>query len=277
MPFHLLKNLIPIELKRRIKNLAGTTEAGRNLTVLENDCFIVSYPKSGNTWLRFLVANLITKNETIDFDNIQSIIPDIYITSNQKLLSYSQPRYLKSHEYFDPRYQKIIYLIRDVRSVIVSYYHYKIRKNEIDQDLKIYHFTKIFLDGMLDDYGTWSDNILSWVRMRGNCENAFFLVKYEDLKEKGLFTLMKIANFLNLSFDIEELKEIYDACDFRKMKSLEKQSTVKWNEKFRRANKNIDFIRVGIVDEWKQVLDEKSLNLVKNSCGDLLKELGYKD
>ena len=39
--------------------LLGTDCAGRDLAVYADDTFVVSYPRSGNTWTRFLVANLV--------------------------------------------------------------------------------------------------------------------------------------------------------------------------------------------------------------------------
>ena len=48
-----------------LKHLRGQDAAGRNLSVYPDDTFIVSYPKSGNTWTRFLVASLIHSEEPL--------------------------------------------------------------------------------------------------------------------------------------------------------------------------------------------------------------------
>src|SRR5436305_10030174 len=45
--------------KAGIKVLRGLHAPDRNLKILPDDRFLVSYPKSGNTWVRFLVANLL--------------------------------------------------------------------------------------------------------------------------------------------------------------------------------------------------------------------------
>ena len=41
------------------KRALGLHHPGRNLDVWPDDVFILSYPKSGNTWTRFLIANLV--------------------------------------------------------------------------------------------------------------------------------------------------------------------------------------------------------------------------
>jgi len=46
--------------------------AGRRLTVLSDDTFIVSYPRSGNTWARFLIANFFY--DEVSFANIDDIL-----------------------------------------------------------------------------------------------------------------------------------------------------------------------------------------------------------
>ena len=76
--------------------------AGRQMTVYPDDLFIVSYPRSGNTWTRFLIGNLIYQDEPVTFANVEDRIPSIYIFSDRKLRRL--PRVLKSHDCFDPRY-----------------------------------------------------------------------------------------------------------------------------------------------------------------------------
>jgi len=57
------------QLGYAVKYVLGLDRAGNNLTVFPDDTFIVSHPKSGNTWMRFLIGNLIYP-EGVDFSNI---------------------------------------------------------------------------------------------------------------------------------------------------------------------------------------------------------------
>src|SRR2546422_3289190 len=102
-------------LKRVIKYALGTDVAGRNLAVYPDDTFIVSYPKSGNTWARFLVANLIYDDEPVTFVNIDHIIPMADGQSRKYFKKMARPRIIKSHYPFEPAYKRVIYIVRDPR------------------------------------------------------------------------------------------------------------------------------------------------------------------
>src|SRR5207253_5494584 len=115
-----------VDIKHLSRMALGKTNAGRALTIYPDDVFLVSYPRSGNTWTRFLIGNLLSINEPVNFANIESKIPEIYNNPNRKLRRLPRPRIIKSHEVFDPRYKKVIYIVRDPRDVAVSYYHWKL-------------------------------------------------------------------------------------------------------------------------------------------------------
>jgi len=103
------------QLKYAVKYVLGRDRAGKHYTVFPDDTFLVSYPKSGNTWVRFLLANLLHPNETVGFANINRLLPAPGVLSKRFLRSLPRPRILKSHETFDVRFRKVIYLVRDPR------------------------------------------------------------------------------------------------------------------------------------------------------------------
>src|SRR5215471_15987144 len=91
--------------------LLGNDIPGRRIYVFPDDTFIVSYPRSGNTWTRFLIASLLHPNEAVTFSNIDRFIPDITAVPRKILRETPRPRVIKSHEYFDLRYNKVIYIV----------------------------------------------------------------------------------------------------------------------------------------------------------------------
>src|SRR5690349_25152573 len=108
-------------LKQAKRVLLGQITAGRNASLYPDDVYLVSYPKSGNTWVRFLIANLISE-EPITLLNIEQRIPSVYILPDRELRRVRRPRLLKSHECFVSRYRKVIYTVRDPPDVAGSYY-----------------------------------------------------------------------------------------------------------------------------------------------------------
>ena len=66
-------------------------------TVYPDDVFIVSYPKSGNTWVRFLIANLLKQqNEEIDFYTVNRYVPEVG-RHEEIIAGLKRPRIMKSH------------------------------------------------------------------------------------------------------------------------------------------------------------------------------------
>jgi hypothetical protein len=97
-------------------------KAGRALTVFPEDVYLVSYLRSGGTWTRFLVGNLLNPTDPVTFDNVARRVAPIYDWSDRALRLF--PRVLKSYEPFDPRYLSVLYTVRDPRHVGVCLYSY---------------------------------------------------------------------------------------------------------------------------------------------------------
>lgn len=102
-------------------SILARTPTGQNLTVFPDDVFIVSYFRSGRTWSRFLIGNLIHENEAVTFTNMGRLVPSIYNQPDRILRRL--PRVLKSHECFDPRYPRVVYMVRDPRDVAVAFFY----------------------------------------------------------------------------------------------------------------------------------------------------------
>lgn len=245
----------------------------RLVNVLEEDIFLVSYPKSGNTWLRFIVANLVNSTADVSFSTIDSIVPDIYKVSAIRLRQMSKPRILKSHEYLDIRYRKVIYIARDPRDVLLSYYHYKILRKKLSETHPLDSFAQDFLDGKLDKFGTWQDHVGGWLGARGNSKNFLFL-RYEDLIKDPLIETRKVAEFIGLSVSDDTIQKSLELSSFKKMRELEK-STGSTSAALRGSRKDMFFVREGRSGGWVESLPEAVSAKVIEKFQSAMTQAGY--
>src|SRR5579864_8393908 len=200
--------------------LLGTDIAGRNLKVFPDDIFIASYPRSGNTWTRFLLANLMHPERPVTFSNIETLIPDASALSSRQLKRVPRPRLIKTHEYFEPRYRKVIYLVRDPRDVVLSLYNFRRMYRSVDDSYPIEQYVaERFLPGDLDV--SWGEHVGSWLGTRMN-RPGFLLVRYEDLLQDPTRELGRMAGFLGTAANTEALTQAIERSSANRLRELEK-------------------------------------------------------
>ncbi|PYV70837.1 MAG: hypothetical protein DMG97_18175 [Acidobacteria bacterium] len=252
--------------------------AGRQMTVFPDDLFVVSYPRSGNTWTRFLLGNLIYQDEPITFANVERRLPSIYLFSNRQLSRL--PRIFKSHDCFDPRYKNVIYIVRDPRDVTVSAYHYSIKVRILAEGCPMEDFVPKFMSGtfgsgLLADprWGSWYDNVASWLAMRHN--RKFLLLRYEDLLQDTEQELRKVATFLNIAANPERLRCAVELSSAERLRELEKIQSKDWAVT-RDTRQDKPFVRMAVAESWKSELPSASVLAIEEGWGDLMQKLGYK-
>ena len=194
------------------KYVLGIAPPGPDLAVYADDTFLTAYPKSGNTWTRFLVGNLIHEDGPVTFLNIPEIIPHIDVKSNRFFKTMPRARVINCHEPFNPRYKRVIYVVRDPRDVAVSLYHFQRKRRVIEDKYPIESFITRFLAGenvRPDRMGSWAENVTSWLAVRQNSP-GFLLLRYEDLLENPERELAEVASFLGIKASPERIAKTVD-------------------------------------------------------------------
>ena len=256
------------------KYFFGLHSPGRNVRVFPDDIFLVSYPKSGNTWTRFLIANLVYPEKNPDFSNINQLLPDPEAMSKRALERARRPRILKSHQYFDPRYQKVIYIVRDPRDVVLSEYYFDIKRRAIAEDYPKQQFVSRFVRGELNHpYGTWLENAATWFYARRG-DPRFLLVKYEALQSQAMEEMARIASFLGLSATPQRLALAIAQSSADRMRELEKKHGHLWSST-RDTRQDKPFVRSAKAGGWKVELPESSIAETESAWGGLMREIGY--
>lgn len=256
-----------------MKFLLGRNAPGRNLSVWDDDLFIVSYPKSGNTWTRFLVANLIHPQEPVTFLNIERIVPDPDLQSRNFLKHCPRPRVLKSHHPFDPRYKRVVCIVRDPRDVAVSQYHFQIKRGLLQAGHSIEEFVNRFVAGETSPYGSWGQNVGTWMIARHNTP-GFLLLRYEDLMSNAVEGLSQIARLIGLEADQARLESAVQLSSADRMRALEKLQADQWAST-KETRKDLPFVRSATAGGWKSTLSAEAVARIEQTWGGLMRALGY--
>lgn len=278
--------------------------AGRAAEVYPDDVYLVSYPKSGNTWTRFLLGNLLNPNEPITFANVEKKVPDIYAESKLTLKKTPRPRVIKSHECFDPRYRCVIYIVRDPRDVALSAYHYDRKGRNIPDVFPIREYIStrfmktdeyfgtwgehagswlvnsknIFQisrlnDGYMGTIGSWGENVMSWLGARGH-DRKFLVVRYEDLLEDTQREMTRVAEFLGINVTTMQIATAVDRSSAENMRKLEAADADKWVTT-KESRKDISFVRSAKSGQWQDALPAESIAEIEAAWGPVMKLLGY--
>jgi Sulfotransferase domain len=266
---------------RVFRVLTGNLMAGRCATVLPDDVYLVSYPRSGNTWMRFLIGNLLTPDEPVSFANIESRIPEIYFNPDRILRRLPRPRLLKSHECFQPLYKRVIYIARDPRDVAVSFYHHHVKAGNLPDYYPVEDYVPRFVAAEFDAaFGSWGENVQSWLAMRaGNPD--FLLLQYEQMLQCPEEALRRVADFLasrsfpQIDASLERIRRAVALSSPERMRALEKQESKQW-VLTRNTRQDKPFVRSARVGEWSKVLPPSAAQHIEAAWGTMMRRLGYR-
>lgn len=239
---------------RKIKKILGHKARPVLHNARPDDVWLVSFPRSGNTWLNFLLANLMVKycRKSVDFNirTVHDIVPDIHYNKEnipEDLGFYPFPRIIKSHAGYLPDYKRVIYIVRDPRDVMVSYYDYLTKKINGPNFKNFSDFIKNRKYGL----PAWCKHLKSWMNKWD------IIIKYEDLKENSYTQLKRILSFLKLDDIVDgDIELAIEKSSFENMQLKEKREGFEGSKTF---SKNFVFVRQGKVGGWKDVFSSHDL------------------
>jgi hypothetical protein len=249
-------------------SLRGPLVWSRHRGVNSRDVFVASYPRSGSTWLRFLLFETLTKKDA-GFDNVNRVIPDVGMHADATPLLANQGRLIKTHEPYRPEYKRAVYLVRDVRDVALSEYAYQNALGRITGTFDDY-LTE-FLGGTATGYGSWQEHVRSWIESPLAKSGDLLLVRYFELKKDGPTQMQRIIDFLGVDVDRQVIVDALQNNEFQKMRVKEDRSP----QLGKSTSDDKRFVRKGKAGGWRQQLTSEQIRRIEDKAGTMLTRLGY--
>lgn len=231
-----------------------------------SDSFLVSYPRSGNTWLRYLLANLLYPEYEWNIENLNKAVPDLHQCDGLEKKEKMGTRVIKSHHAFQGNYPRVIYLYRDLRDISLSYYDMQTKLRGYEDSF--HEFSLKFLKQGFG-FGRWQDHVNSWLFAEHKI--PLLKLKYEELVAGPKAIIDQLGFFLGLDWKPEEITEALSKSTFARQQKdfYSLKFTSHWSKGFRGGVK-------GAPGKWKEVFDENTNDLYWDFAGEILVKLGYK-
>ena len=277
--------------------------------------WLASYPKSGNTWLRSLIASYFYSNngsfnfkllDNIDqfpspqfFKNYEDPLSEPEATSNfwineqEKINKEKKIRFLKTHNAlckinsnsFTDEKNTIgaIYIVRDPRNLITSLaHHYQIDQNEafnfmVNKKKALIEKSNNKFVGFVPIL-SWDLHLESWI----NCKKfPVLVIRYEDLLTSAFDTFKKVISFINklspISNKLDEIKirQSINSCSFDKLEKLEKNNGFHEAMENKNNNKKIKFFNLGKDNNYKKLLEPKLTKKITDLYKSQIEKFNY--
>ena len=197
------------------------------------DAFLVSYPKSGRTWLRYLLscylAALYEVPIEIDLETTFKVLPNFDLDPDRGLPAFAPnngmnrfPLIAVSHRPYDRRFfadKPTIMLVRDPRDVCVSaYFHQTRHKQRFSGSLRDFISDPRFgIESIVDYHNGWAAGLIP---------GASLIVSYEELSEDTNATISRILSYLEIPLNEEFLEMAIQRASFDRMKQDEKNTRI---------------------------------------------------
>jgi Sulfotransferase domain len=229
------------------------------------DVFVVGYPKSGNTWFQHLVAAVVYGVDPRWSPPLlaNDLVPDVHF--NRFYRRYATPMFFKSHHLPLSVYRRVVYLLRDGRDVMVSYFHFleAVHKRTLD-------FRELVRTGSSLIPCKWHEHVEAWRRNPYGAD--MLIIRYEDLLDRPVEELDRFCRFIQLRRDREFLSAAAEAARFETLRAKEAQVGMGCPDRWPAAK---FFFRRGKAGSYKDEMPRPVLELFVAEAAEALRQNGY--
>ena len=206
--------------------------------LLRADWVLMSWGKSGRTWLRVMMSRAyqlkggLDASELLDFDNLRDqdpLLPAVFFTHNNYLRNYTGNWESKSHF----KGKRIVLLVRDPRDVAVSqFFQWQFRMRPNKKFINDYppHGADIDTwDFVLDKEAGVPrivDYFNGWARAIPELQDLL-VVRYEDMRVDPGAVLAQIMAFTGTDVSEQQISEAVEFAAYDNMKKMEQDKFFK--------------------------------------------------
>jgi hypothetical protein len=206
------------------------------MSAIPQGTIVASFPKSGSTWVRFIVANLYNtvrrEVEAVDFHNIHAIVPEIGRTDDRRLFV-GMPAIWKTHDPWRRGFDRVVLVVRNPWDTLYSFYCYMNGEWERPEPL----------DAVVTSGRHGAAAVVRHAASYlSNCPNLLVL-SYEALHAAPRDEVARLAAFLGIEATEGELLAAIDASSFDSMLRSEVEKGRKY------GGNGFRFMRQGAVGE----------------------------
>ncbi len=202
------------------------------------DRFLVSYPRSGNTWLRYLVRDLIVlgKPDLPEPEKLSQLVPDIHVDPLDSPLpaAFGLPsRIIKSHNISSLRGRPLVYIVRQPADALISYFHFHLRYDNLRPLVAAGpdKFCRSMIDG-------WCEHLRLALEFYDAQPGDVHFLSYEAMLQNPAEALRGTAAFLGLPVDDATLASAIERNEFSRLRSREEKTALNKTEYFFRQGRS---------------------------------------
>lgn len=269
--------------------------------------WLASYPRSGNTWLRAFLHNLLRNPATpYDINRLQDFTliecdarwyrafdprPATQLTKEevaalrpkvQEAMTKAFPDtvFVKTHNVLmeDRGYPLIslevtagaIYIVRNPLDVVLSYSAHFGVSVDAAIDAMTHSGTQAIANQenfVYEVFGSWSENVASWT---ARPSPGLLVLRYEDMLASPRETFGRVVAFLGLRPTPERLARAIEHSRFDRLRAQEQKSGFR-----ERSLKSDRFFREGRAGQWRERLTPDQVAAIVRACGEQMARFGY--
>ncbi|XP_070846678.1 sulfotransferase 2B1-like [Chaetodon trifascialis] len=248
-----------------------------------DDILIVTFPKSGTTWMQEIVPLIVSGGDPSSVETIPNWDRVPWLEEHRAcILNLEQrpsPRMFSTHFHYNmmpPSFfeakPKVIYVMRNPKDVFTSSFHYYGMASYMVNPGPQSEFLHKFLEGKVM-FGSWFDHVKSWLNAED--KERIMYISYEEMIMDLKDSVARMAQFLDKSLDAEVIEKIAECCLFKNMKQNKMSNFSTVPREIMDQTKS-EFLRKGIVGDWKNQLTVAEAEYFDAVYKDKMKDVKYK-